>query len=156
MKRVLLAGAGHAHLVVLKHLAEKALYGARITVVAPEPQQVYSGMFPGLLAGHYQLEETLLPTARLAALAYAEFVRGSVESLDLANRVVRLAGGAELHYDVLSLNIGARVFDSIPGAWQYALPVKPFESFLAALHGERFARVAVVGAGAGGLEVAMA
>lgn len=156
MKRILLIGAGHAHLVVLRALAKKPLYGARVTLVAPEPQQVYSAMFPGLLAGHYDLEETLLPTARLAALAYAEFVRGSVESLDLAARVARLAGGELLRYDVVSLNIGSRVADPIPGAWQHALPVKPFDAFLAGLHGERFARVAVVGAGAGGLEVAMA
>ena len=47
MKRVLLIGAGHGHLVVLRSLAEKPLYGARITLVTPYPQQVYSGMLPG-------------------------------------------------------------------------------------------------------------
>jgi selenide,water dikinase len=156
MKRILLIGAGHAHLVLLRALAKKALYGARLMLVAPEPQQIYSGMFPGLLAGHYRLEETLLPSARLAALAYAEFVRGSVDSLDTTNKVARLSDGTELLYDLVSLNIGARVADALPGALQHALAVKPFESFLARVHGERFSRVAVIGAGAGGMEVAMA
>jgi selenide, water dikinase len=156
VKRILLIGAGHAHLVALRGLAKKALYGARITLVAPEPQQIYSGMFPGLLAGHYALEETLLPAGRIAALAYAEFMRGSVESIDLAAKLVRLTGGAELRYDVLSLNIGSRVQTSVPGALQHAIAVKPFDAFLARLHGERFARVAVAGAGAGGMEIAMA
>ena len=52
MKRVLLIGAGHAHLVVLRSLAQKPLYGARITLVSPFARQVYSGMLPGILAGH--------------------------------------------------------------------------------------------------------
>lgn len=156
MKRILLIGAGHAHLVALRGLAGKALHGARIGLVAPEPQQIYSGMFPGLLAGHYELEETLLSTSRLAALAYAEFIRGTVESLDLANRTARLGDGTELRYDVLSLNIGSRMSDAIDGALQHAIAVKPFDDFLSRLHGARFARVAVVGAGAAGAEVAMA
>lgn len=156
MKRILLIGAGHAHLVALKGLAKKALYGARVALVAPEQQQVYSGMLPGLLAGHYELEQTLVQVGRLAALAYAEFIRGSVDSIDLARREVRLADGDTLRYDVLSINIGARMMDAIPGALQHAIPLKPFEDLLTRLHGERFARVAVVGAGAGGMEVAMA
>lgn len=156
MKRILLIGAGPAHLVLLRAVAKKALYGARIVLVTPEPQQIYSGMLPGLLAGHYDLEQILLSTSRLAALAYAEFVRGSVESLDLANRVARLADGTEMRYDVLSLNIGSRLDGSIDGAMQHAIAVKPFEDFVRRLHGETFARVAVVGAGAAGLEIAMA
>jgi selenide,water dikinase len=156
VKRILLIGAGHAHLVALKGLARKALHGARIALVAPELQQVYSGMLPGLLAGHYALEDTLLPVARLSALAYAEFVRGSVDSIDLEKREVRLADGDELRYDVLSVNIGARVADSIPGAREHAVAVKPFEAFIARLQAERFARVAVIGAGAAGMELAMA
>lgn len=156
MKRILLIGAGHAHLVALKGLAKAPLHGARIAIVAPEQQQVYSGMLPGLLAGHYSLEQTLLPIGRIAALAYAEFLRGSVEAIDPAKREVRLAGGEELRYDVLSVNIGSRVVDAIPGALQHAIAVKPFEEFLTRLHGERFARVAVIGAGAAGMELAMA
>ena len=156
MKRILLIGAGPAHLVVLRALAKKALYGARIALVTPEPQQVYSGMLPGLLAGHYGLDEILLSTSRLAALAYAEFVRGTVESLDLGNRVARLGNGTEMRYDVLSLNVGSILGGSIEGAMQHAIAVKPYEDFVRRLNGERFARAAVVGAGAAGLEISMA
>jgi pyridine nucleotide-disulfide oxidoreductase family protein len=156
VKRILLVGAGHAHLVVLRALAQKALYGARVMLVSPEPLQVYSGMLPGVLAGHYALEETQTPLARLAALAYAEFTRGTVEALDLANRIARLDDGTELRFDVLSLNVGSRMSHSIDGALQHALAIRPFDDFLNRLHGERVARVAVVGAGAAGLEVAMA
>ena len=40
MKRILLIGAGHGHLVVLRSLADKPLYGARITLVSPFPTLV--------------------------------------------------------------------------------------------------------------------
>ena len=82
VKRVLLIGAGHGHLVVLRSLAEKPLYGARITLVTPYAQQVYSGMLPGLLAGHYRRADTQIDVAALAERAYVEFAQGEVERLD--------------------------------------------------------------------------
>ena len=80
MKRVLLIGAGHGHLVVLRSLAEKPLYGARITLVTPYPKQVYSGMLPGLLAGHYRRAEAQIDVAALAERAYVEFEQGEVRA----------------------------------------------------------------------------
>ncbi len=63
MKRILLIGAGHAHLAVLRNLAKKPLYGARVTLVTPEEKQIYSGMLPGLVAGHYRLDEIRIDVA---------------------------------------------------------------------------------------------
>ena len=63
MKRVLLAGAGHAHAVLLDALAQGPLYGARITLVSPYARQLYSAMLPGVIAGHYQREEAKLRRA---------------------------------------------------------------------------------------------
>lgn len=153
MKRVLLIGAGHGHLVVLRSLAEKPLYGARITLVTPYPKQVYSGMLPGLLAGHYRRADTQIDVAALAERAYVEFEQGEVERFDAERRLARLKDGRSFGYDTASLNAGSMIDTSMPGA-QHALPVKPFERFLSQL---RIAeRVAVVGAGAAGAEIAMA
>ena len=63
----------------LRSLAEKPLYGARITLVTPYPKQVYSGMLPGLLAGHYRRADTQIDVAALAERAYVEFEQGEVE-----------------------------------------------------------------------------
>ena len=52
MKHLLMLGGGHAHVHVLKALAEQALPAARVTVVSPFARQMYSGMVPGLLAGY--------------------------------------------------------------------------------------------------------
>jgi len=153
VKRVLLIGAGHGHLAALRSLAQKPLYGARITLVSPFARQVYSGMLPGILAGHYRRAEAEIDIAALAERGYVEFEQGAVALLDPEKRRAFLKDGRSFPYDFASLNAGSLVDASLPGA-EHALAVKPFDEFLARL---RIAeRVAVVGAGAAGAELAMA
>jgi selenide, water dikinase len=154
VRQLVLIGAGHAHLVLLRSLAQEPLYGARITLVTPHARQIYSGMLPGLVAGHYRLEQATVDVAALAEKAYVELVEGSVAALDPARRKLRLEQGAELDYDVLSLNAGSATDASLPGAKHHALAVKPYEAFVQKL---RFAnRMAIVGGGVAGAELAMA
>jgi pyridine nucleotide-disulfide oxidoreductase family protein len=153
VKRVLLIGAGHAHLVVLRELARRPLYGARITLVTPRFRQAYSGMLPGILAGHYRRAEAEIDVAALAERGYVELVQGAVARLDAQQKTAHLEGGERIGYELASLNVGSRVDASLPGA-EHALAVKPYDAFLAQL---RIAeRVAIVGAGVAGAELAMA
>ena len=156
MKKVLLIGAGHAHLVVLKKLIEKPLYGACFMLVSPQPRQIYSGMLPGLIAGHYRLREIEVDVHGLAGRAHAEYQQGEVQSVDLGGKTARLSDGTVLEYDLLSLSIGSMVDQSIPGAREHALAVKPFERFIGSLDDGRLARIAIAGFGAAGTELAMA
>jgi pyridine nucleotide-disulfide oxidoreductase family protein len=153
VKRVLLVGAGHAHLAVLRSLAQSPLFGAATMIVTPNRLQVYSGMLPGVIAGHYRPEEAQVDVARLAERAQAEFLQGELTSLDAKKRFVRLRDGTELEYDALSINAGSIIERSLPGA-QHAVAVKPFDELAAGLGIAR--RVAVVGAGPAGAELAMA
>ena len=153
MKRVLLVGAGHAHLAVLRSLAQSPLFGAATMIVTPNRLQVYSGMLPGVIAGHYQPQEAQVDVARLAERAQVEFMQGELTSLDAKKRFVRLRDGTELEYDALSINAGSIIERSLPGA-QHAVAVKPFDELAAGLGIAR--RVAVVGAGPAGAELAMA
>lgn len=153
MKRVLLIGAGHGHLVVLRSLAQKPLYGARITLVTPYARQAYSGMLPGILAGHYRRAEAEIDIAALARRAYVGFEQSEVASLDVEAKVAVLEDGRRLSYDLACLNVGSEVARSLPGA-ERAVAVKPFEEFLDRLH--LSARIAIVGGGAAGAEIAMA
>lgn len=155
MKRILLAGAGHAHLAVLRALKEEPLHGARFALVSPRAKQLYSGMLPGVVAGHYRRHEAEIDVARLAEAAYAELIEGAVAKLDPRRRLVTLQDGAELEYDVLSLNVGSRIAPPIPGA-ALAVPAKPFDAFFERLKDATLARVAIAGAGAAGTELAMA
>ena len=156
MKNLLLVGAGHAHATLLAALAKAPLFGARITLVSPGATQFYSGMLPGVIAGHYRPEEARMDIARLAERAYAEFVQGAVEALDPATRTVRLQDGRELRYDIASVNAGSRTDTAIPGSTEYAIGVKPFEAFLQKLSAAKPRDVAVAGGGAAGAELAMA
>jgi pyridine nucleotide-disulfide oxidoreductase family protein len=154
--RLLLVGAGHAHAAFLAAAAKAPLYGARITLVTPQATQLYSGMLPGVVAGHYRLQEAQFDVARLAERSFAELVVGEVRSLDPHRRAAILPDGRELHYDVASLNVGSLTDISVPGSAAHAIAVKPFELFLAGLSAASVARVAVVGGGAAGTELAMA
>jgi len=155
VKRILLAGAGHAHLAVLRSLLREPLQGARFALVSPRARQIYSGMLPGVIAGHYRREDAEIDLARLADAAGAEFIEGEVAKLDPEARLAVLQDGAELEYDLLSLNVGSLVERSIPGAG-FAIAAKPFEPFFDKLTTVRLNRVAIAGAGAAGVELAMA
>jgi len=110
-------------------------------------------MLPGFVAGHYKLEDIRIDIAALAARAGVKLVLGRLASLDADRRVARLEDGTELTYDLASLDVGS---DSAAPA--HALAAKPFEPFMEQwLEAKDRARaIAVVGAGAAGVELAMA
>ena len=54
MKRLLLLGAGHAHIPVLAALAKRRMAGAEVMLVSAFERLIYSGMVPGLLAGRFR------------------------------------------------------------------------------------------------------
>ena len=68
MKRLLLAGAGHAHAQVLRDWARRPLPGCELEVLSPSPRAPYSGMVPGWLAGRYAYDDICLDFAALAAV----------------------------------------------------------------------------------------
>ena len=164
MKRLLLLGGGHAHVEVLRRFGARPLRGVELTVVSPAPLTAYTGMLPGLIAGHYRYGDCHIDVEALARAAGARFCGGIAERIDTVARRVALAGGLELEYDVVSVDVGAvPATAGIAGAAQNALGVKPFESFLPAWDAliERartrgIRRLAVVGGGAGGVEVMLA
>jgi selenide,water dikinase len=155
VKRILLIGAGHAHLAVLRALRKEPLHGAHFALVAPRSRQLYSGMLPGVIAGHYRPHEAEVDVARLCGAAFAELIAGEVARLDPADKTARLHDGTELEYDLVSVNVGALVERSLPGA-HFALPVKPHDAFFDRLKSAKLNRVAIAGGGVTGAELAMA
>ena len=65
IKRLLLLGAGHAHVHVLAHLATHQRADLQVTVLTPHGHQTYSGMTPGLVAGCYTEADCQIPLAPL-------------------------------------------------------------------------------------------
>jgi selenide,water dikinase len=160
MKRLLLAGGGHAHLAVLREFARERPPSLRAVLVTPHPQAVYSGMVPGVIAGHYRAAEAQIALEPLARAAGVEWRAGRVVGLDAGAHRAMLEDGSALDYDVASLDTGSLAgLDRLPGAAAHALATRPVEALPAAVDA-LFARdrlhVAVVGGGAAGFELAAA
>jgi selenide,water dikinase len=164
VKRLLLIGGGHAHVEVLRRMGETPVDGWETTLVSAFPRQLYSGMLPGYVAGHYTLDECAIDLVGLANRAGARFQRNVASLIDPARREVVFADGASLEYDLLSLNIGARALTGdVRGIERHAITIRPLERLVAGWD-EVYARAAagairsitLVGAGAGGIEVALA
>jgi pyridine nucleotide-disulfide oxidoreductase family protein len=168
MRQLVLLGAGHAHVHVLANLAGKPCPGdVHVTLVAPYPRQLYSGMVPGFVAGHYTLEQCVIALEPLLQKARVRWLPRSATALDADARTVTLDDGSKLAYDWLSVNTGgvqdrANIELALPGAREFGLFVRPIETFgalwprVTALATERALRLAVIGGGAAGIELAMA
>ena len=163
MKRLVLLGAGHAHLHVLRDMVRRPPADTRVTLVTPYPQTLYSGMLPGHVAGHYRLEQCAIPIAPLLAGSAVQVVADAALGIDAAARRVRLAQGAPVGYDVLSIDTGAAMSRAaIAGSAAHGIFLRPIERFPALWQAlrqraeEHFLCVVVIGGGAGGFEIALA
>jgi pyridine nucleotide-disulfide oxidoreductase family protein len=160
-----LAGAGHAHADVLLDFAKKPLVGVDVVVVSPEALAPYSGMVPGWLSGAYRHDEIVIDFPALCAATGARWVESEVDVLDPARRRVRLSGGEQLDYDVLSLNVGSTLTPPAVSGTR-VLSMRPLsrlrpavEALLQAWTGDRSERpftVTAVGGGAAGFESLLA
>jgi len=164
VKDLVLIGGGHSHVSVLRRFGMHPMPGIRLTLITRDIHTPYSGMLPGYVAGLYDYDECHIDLGPLARFAAARLYHTEVEGLDLENRQVIAAGRPPINFDLLSVNIGSRPRTiDIPGAAEYAMPVKPIDIWLqqwqelqdrvVASKG-RF-QVVVVGGGAGGVELAL-
>jgi selenide, water dikinase len=161
---VVLVGGGHAHVQVLKRWAMAPVPDARLTLVVDRPIAVYSGMVPGFVAGQYSREDLEIDLRPLALRAGARCIVAAATGVDPDACRLLLADRPPITYDTVSFDVGSTVAGlEIPGAREHAIPTRPIGEFvrrvdevLAAARGREAFRVVVVGAGAGGVEVAFA
>lgn len=158
---LVLAGGGHAHVEVLRMLAMKPVPGLRVTLISRSRTAIYSGMVPGFVAGQYGLDEISVNLDRLCVLGGHRLIIGEITGLDPVAQEFSLAGRPALGFDSASINVGsAPDLSVLPGATEHATPVKPIEgfarSFTALEERSDAGRIAIVGGGAGGVELALA
>jgi len=162
---LVLVGGGHAHALVLRMWGMEPLPGARLTVIDPNPVAPYSGMLPGMVAGHYRQADLEIDLVRLVRFAGARLIVGAVTGIDAGAQRIMLGDGREIGYDVASVDVGVHArMPGLPGFAGYGLAVKPlgpfaarWEAFVAEVAAGREApEAAVIGGGIAGVEVALA
>jgi selenide,water dikinase len=163
---LVLVGGGHSHVQVLRALMMERPPHTHLTVVLDQPVAVYSGMVPGYVAGQYRAEELEIDVVPLARRAGARVILAAATGVEAAEKRILLAGRAPIRYDVASFDVGSTVAGlDLPGVRQWAIATRPIGRFVARVDEivaravasrEREApfRVVVVGAGAGGIELA--
>lgn len=162
IRDLVLIGGGHSHALVLRMWGMDPLPGTRLTVIDPNPVAPYTGMLPGLIAGHYQRDELMIDLVRLGRFAGARVILDRATGIDLEARLIHLAGRPPLPYDLAAIDVGITSdLPSLPGALDHAVAAKPlgryaeaWEAFVAQAPARP--RVVILGAGLGGVELALA
>jgi NADH dehydrogenase FAD-containing subunit len=166
-RHIVLLGADYAHLQALKQLAAHPLAGTVVTLITPYSHQMVANMLPGVVLGRYAAQAITIALQPLVQRGGIHWITQNVTALDAANQTLQLDDGSSLHFDWLSVNIAptqdrTRAEQAIPGAKEHALFLRPLEAFVALwprvteLGDSKALRVAVIGAGAGGVEIAFA
>ncbi len=165
LRDIVLVGGGHSHVGVLRRFGMKPAPGVRLTLICRDTHTPYSGMLPGYVAGHYDYDDVHIDLRRLAEFAGARFLSSEAVGLDRQAGQVLCSDRPPVPYDRLSINIGSTPqLAGASGASDHAVAVKPIHRFnhrwLALLERVRSAtnglRIAVVGGGAGGVELLLA
>ena len=179
---LVLLGAGHAHIYLLKHLIRMASLAQtpklKITLVSPHAKTYYSGMVPGLVAGLYEFDECAIHVPALLQNSPIQWHACHATGIDVNAKKVFLENGECLAFDLLSIDTGAGLDTSqldpiLPGASQHCVLLRPLENLAnnwasiekklnsspttsssSALHNSVKKPISVIGGGAAGFEIA--
>lgn len=156
--RLVLIGAGHAHLHVLANVSRLVARGHDVVVVAPG-RFWYSGLATGMLGGRFDPADDQVDVARLAERSGCRHLDDEVASLDPDARRIRTRSGRVIDYDAASVSIGSEV-KPLAGQDDHAVfaakPIARLASLRAALERGDLPgrRILVVGGGRTGCELA--
>lgn len=164
-RRVLLVGGGHTHIEVLRQWGKLPMSDADVALITPYERSSFSGMIPGLIAGHYTFRQAHIPLEPLCKKASTKLILTQVKTIVPSEHRVECADGRTFNFDFLSLDVGSDPSThGIPGALKNAASLRNVPTFLESC--ERFAldyeepgrnpSICVVGSGAGGVELALA
>lgn len=157
-RHLLLVGGGHAHVAVLADWIENGLPCEAATLLTPSRTLRYSGMVPGWIAGQYARDEGTVDVGALAERAGAKLILGRCTAIEPQERRVRMAGGQAVEFDIASIDTGGvgRARAAL-GDDPRLIDIRPIQRFVDEFDKlEGLSRIAVIGGGAGGTELAFA
>lgn len=153
-KRLLLIGAGHAHLTMIRDWNEAEKEEMEWVLISPGPYHYYSGMFSGLMEGLYRKEEVRVELGAFCRRHGGSFLEGAAVKIDYHHKQVQTDRGDTLFFDAASINIGAGTAGASRGTGSHVL--KPALGIPETVERMRHAdRPAVIGSGYGGVEMAL-
>lgn len=166
-QQLVLLGASPVHLQVLAQLAAHPLPQTQVVLLAQQSTLLMTNMLAGFVAGVYTLDECTIPLAPLVQRSGIRWMERSVVASDMTQQTLTLDDGSTLAFDWLCANTCAvqdrtSIEQALPGAREHALFTHPAEAFVAlwprvvAMGEERPLRIAVIGTGAEGAEIALA
>ena len=154
-------GGGHAQIAAIKSFAMKPVPGLRLTIVTANIRTPYSGMLPAYVEGVWDDDDLHIDLAHLAQFSGARLIVAPCTGIDADGHKLLFDDRPPLHFDILSINIGGQPdLGAIKGAADHVIPVKPITEFQKAFDDLLAAglpkRLAVIGGGAAGCELALA
>lgn len=169
-RQIVLLGAGHTHLQILKWWRRRPVPGTELTLVSAFDHAAYSAMLPSTLATLYRPDEMLIDLPKLCHFCGVRLVVDRANRLEPESRTIEFAHQPTMTFDLASVDIG-----SVPASealWQshrILISVKPLSTFLRRFEvrfrelveqwrmapGPEMLQIVVVGAGASGVELAL-
>jgi NADH dehydrogenase FAD-containing subunit len=164
LRRLVLIGAGRAHLHLLRALSRPLVRGLELVLVTTDRVQYDPAMTSGILRGAYDESEARIDVAALAARAGARVVEARADQFEPHTHVVH-AGSERIAFDLCSIDeLGPPLGSDLPGVVAHTIPLRPasilpearavIEARLS--DGPHPVRCTVVGGGSVGVECAFA
>lgn len=161
-KQLVLIGAGHGNLHLVKNasLLKQRIY--EITIISPTDFN-YNGVAPGILGTKYPDGFGKISCKCHLDKVGGRYYQNEVIRINVKERMLFLKNKKSIQFDYLSINIGGRVpTKEILGTSGYTFPVRPVEhlwQFNNKLHKllrkkPKTIAITVIGGGAAGVEVA--
>lgn len=161
LKRIVLIGAGHSNLEIIRRLGAKR-DSVECLLVSPEPESIYSGLLPSCLMGNLGWPQLRIPAAQFAQARGIRLVFGQMTELDADQRFIEVEGQGCIEFDWAFLNLGGTQSPPRHAEPDGLLPLRPFHLFyerwsmLEAQGFANFRTIVIVGGGAAAVEVAVA
>lgn len=160
-KKLVLAGGGHAHMMILANIGKIVNEGHQVTVVQPADYHYYSGMGPGMLSTHYSADDIRFNTRFVVERQGGAFVKAKVVKVETDDQTILTDTGETISYDVLSCNVGSFVpFNQIEGNQENIFSAKPIERLQTAqqkmisLGNQDTITIGIIGGGPAAIEIA--
>ncbi len=165
---LVLIGGGHSNVLLLRMwiMNPDLMPKCPISIISRDFNLVYSAMFPGVIAGEFKYEETLIDIYALANIAKISFIKDEIKHIHFKDRKILFSKRPDIIYSKLVLNFGSETkikeqFKELVNL-KKAFPIKPFQKSYRIIKGQdsennsKVLPFVIVGSGLAAIEIAFA